>query len=147
MRDWAKLQQLAEFAYTASKHKVTEKILFEADLGYISQMPFDVFAATTGNSYHDPGSQTGGQQVVSFATTMADILAQLQDEIAIAQVNQAAEANKNPQPHNFQSGDRVMINTRNMPLSYGATTPRTDTHTHKSGARLSQALHQRHVRP
>jgi hypothetical protein len=80
---------------------------------------------------------------------MADILAQLQDKLAIAQANQAAEANKKRQPHNFQSGDRVMINTRNMPLSYGAAAPGTDpdTDTDQSRARLSRALQQRYVGP
>jgi hypothetical protein len=75
-RNWAKLLPLAEFAYNASKHKATEKTPFEADLGYVPRMPLDVIAATTTvNSYRDAGSRTGGQQAVSFATTMADILA------------------------------------------------------------------------
>jgi hypothetical protein len=76
---------------------------------------------------------------------MADILAQLQDKLAIAQANQAAEANKKRQPHNFQTGDRVMINTRNMPLSYGAAAVGTDTD--QPGARLSRALQQWFVGP
>jgi hypothetical protein len=76
---------------------------------------------------------------------MADILAQLKDRLAIAQAAQAAEANKKRQPHNFQTGDRVMINTRNMPLSYGAAAPGTETN--QTGARLSRALQQRYVGP
>ncbi|KAF8245709.1 hypothetical protein K440DRAFT_686706 [Wilcoxina mikolae CBS 423.85] len=78
---------------------------------------------------------------------MADILAQLRDKLAIAQANHAAEANKKRQPHNFQTGDRVMINTRNIPLSYGAAASGTDTDTDQSGARLSRALQQRYVGP
>ena len=58
---------------------------------------------------------------------MADILAQLQDIVAFAQANQTAEANKIQQLHNFQSDDCVLINTRNMPLSYSAAAPASDT--------------------
>jgi hypothetical protein len=147
-RNWAKLLPLAEFAYNASKHKATEMTPFEADLGYVPRMPLDIIAATTSansNSYGGAAARPGGQQAVNFATTMADILAQLQDKLAIAQANQAAEANKKRQPHNFQTGDRVMINTRNMPLSYGAAAVGTDTD--QPGARLSRALQQRYVGP
>jgi hypothetical protein len=145
-RNWAKLLPLAEFAYNASKHKATEMAQFEADLGYVPRMPLDVIAATTSansNSYGGAAARPGGKQAVSFATTMADILAQLRDKLAITQTAQAAEANKKRQPHNFQTGDRVMINTRNMPLSYGAAAPGTD----EPGARLSRALQQRYVGP
>jgi hypothetical protein len=58
---------------------------------------------------------------------MADILAQLQDIVAFAQANQTTEANKIQQLHNFQSDDCVLINTRNMPLSYSAAAPASDT--------------------
>jgi hypothetical protein len=46
-RNWAKLLALAEFAYNASKHKATEKTLFEVELGYVPRMPLDIIAATT----------------------------------------------------------------------------------------------------
>jgi hypothetical protein len=71
---------------------------------------------------------------------MVDILAQLTDRLAIAQAAQAAEANKKRQPLNIQTCDKVMINTCNMPLSYGAAAPGTETI--QSGVRLSRALQQ-----
>jgi hypothetical protein len=121
---------------------------FEADLGYVPQMPLDVIATTTSiNFYCQAGSRTRGHQAVSFTTTMADILAHLQDTLAIAQANQDAEANKKQQPHNFQSDDPVMINTRNMPLRYGAAAPGTNPDTNQSAAQCSRALQQRYVGP
>jgi 3-polyprenyl-4-hydroxybenzoate decarboxylase len=137
---WAKLLPLAEFAYNASEHKGTNETPLDEELGYVAQMPLDIIAATTSAN----STRQGGQQVVNFATTMADILAQLKDRL-LAQAAQAAEANKKRQPHNFQMGDRVMINTRNMPLSYGAAA--LGTKTNQSGARLSRALQQQYAGP
>jgi hypothetical protein len=74
-------------------------------------------------------------------------ITQLQDKLAIAQANQAAKAIQKQQPHNCQSGDHVMINTRNMPLSYGAAVPGTNTDTNQSVAQLSRALQQHYVGP
>jgi hypothetical protein len=48
---------------------------------------------------------------VSFATTTADILTQLQDIVAIAQRIHSEEEKKKRQPYNIQTGDCRMINT------------------------------------
>jgi hypothetical protein len=50
-------------------------------------------------------TRQGGQQVVNFATTMADNFPQLKDGLAITQAAQAAEANKKHPPQNFQTCD------------------------------------------
>jgi hypothetical protein len=66
-------------------------------------MPLDIISATTSansNSYGGAAARPAGQQSVNFTTTMGDILTQLQDKLAIAQANQAAEANMKRQPHN-----------------------------------------------
>jgi hypothetical protein len=60
-------------------------------------MPLDVITATTSansNLYGRAVARPGGQQAVSFATSMADTLAQLRDKLAITQTAQATEANK-----------------------------------------------------
>jgi hypothetical protein len=135
-RHWAKLYLSAEFAYNASKHKATKKTSFEADPRYVPRMPLHIITATTSAN----STWQGGQQAVNFATTMADILAQLNDRLAIAQAAQSAETNKKRQRHNFQTGDKVMIKTLNMPLSYSAAVPGTETN--PMGAWLSRVLQQ-----
>ena len=109
---------------------------FEADLGYTPRMPMDVMVPAAGKPR--PG---GGTQAVTFATRMADIVQELVHNLKTAQEAYMREANKTRQPHNFQPGDKIMLNTRNLPLTYG------NADTNAANARLSRALQQRYVGP
>jgi hypothetical protein len=89
---------------------------FEADLGYIPRMPLDVVAAGAPRR-----SPRGRGQVLdgrSFAMQMADVLTQLKRSLQHAQEQQIAEANKHRQPHTFQQGDKVLLSTKNLPITY-----------------------------
>jgi hypothetical protein len=66
---------------------------------------------------------------------MVNILAQLKEQLVIAQAAQDLQKNKTCQLHHFQTGHRVMIITCNMPLSYCAEAPATETN--QSDALLS----------
>jgi hypothetical protein len=133
-RKWDELLPLAEFSYNSHVHKAHGMTPFEADLGYNPRMPMDILAVT---GQPKPG---GGTRAVSFATHMNDIVQELRNSLKISRDSYMQEANKKRQSHNFQPGDKVMLNTRNLPLTYGnADTDET--------ARLSRTLQQRFVGP
>ncbi|PUU74845.1 hypothetical protein B9Z19DRAFT_1067905 [Tuber borchii] len=58
---------------------------------------------------------------------MADILHQLQEALKDTQSRQMYEANKKRQPHCLQTGDKVLINTKNLPITYGNAGPEQDS--------------------
>ena len=135
---WDDLLPLAEFSYNAHVHKVHGMSPFEADLGYTPRMPMDIMAASTAAGRPRPR----GAQAVTFATHMNDIVQDLTNSIKVAQEAAAVEANKKRQPHTFKTGDKILLNTRNLPLSYAnAATENED------GARLSRTLQQRYAGP
>jgi len=115
-QEWDRLLSLAEFSYNAHRHPSTGLAPFEADLGYIPRLPMDIIAEGRPSRPEHHGA-------TSFATTMADILYQLQEALGNVQSQQRKEANKKRQPHTFQTGDKVLINTRNLPVTYGNTVP------------------------
>jgi hypothetical protein len=92
---------------------------FNADLGYNPCMPLHVMAAAIKPR---PG---GGFVAVNFATKMNNILDQLANAIMVTQATLVQEANKKRQPHNFQPGDHIMLNTKNLPLGYANATENT----------------------
>jgi hypothetical protein len=148
-RRWDRLLSLAEFSYNSHVHQAHGMSPFEADLGYNARMPLDVMAAATKPR---PG---GGFVAVNFATKMNDILDQLTNALKDTQATQVQEANKKQQPHNFQPGDRIMLNTKNLPLGYANATGNTHTtgqdvnriDTDGLGTRLSKALRQKYTDP
>ena len=74
-------------------------------------MPLDVMAAGT--------RRTGCEAAaVSSTTKMIDILHQLTDSLKVTQAATAESANKSRQPHSFQVGDSVVLNTRHLPLGH-----------------------------
>ena len=83
-----------------------------ADVGYIQRLPLDVIAQS-----HSAGP--AHMLPTGFATTIADILHQLHQSLQHSQVQPQHKANKKHQPHTFQTGDKVLINMKNLPLSYG----------------------------
>jgi len=136
-QEWDRLLSLAEFSYNAHRHQSTGLAPFEADLGYIPRLPMDIIAKSR-------PSRPDHSRAASFATTMADILHQLQEALRYTQSRQMKEANKKRQPHSFQTGDKVLINTKNMPINYGNAAPEQGD---EEAARyqLRRVLHQRFV--
>jgi hypothetical protein len=117
-KDWDQFLALAEFAYNASRHQSLEMSPFEADLGYIPRMPLDAVAAV-GLARRSPrGHRHSPPDGRSFAVQMADVLSQLKRSLQHAQEQQIAEANKHRQPHTFQQGDKVLLSTKNLPITY-----------------------------
>jgi hypothetical protein len=97
----------------------------------------------------------GGFIVVNFTMKRNDILDQLTNVLKVTQAAQVQEANKKRQPHNFQPGDCIMLNTRNLPLGYakvagialkgGEDVNGVDTD--GQGAPLSKTLRQKYMGP
>ena len=118
-QEWDRLLALAEFSYKAHKHKCTGLAPFEADLSYIPRLPLDVISQShSAGPTHMPAA--------GFATTMADILHQLRQSLQHSQIQQQHEANKKRQPHTFQTGNKVLITTKNLPISYRNAAPEED---------------------
>jgi hypothetical protein len=107
---------LAEFSSNSHVHRAHGMSPIEADLGYNPYMPLDVMVAAKN---HRP---RGSSVAVNFVTKMNNNLDQLTIALKVTQATQAQEANKKRQPHNIQPRDRIMLNTRNIPLGYGIAT-------------------------
>jgi hypothetical protein len=135
-RKWDDLLPLAEFSYNAHTHKSLGMTPFEADLCYTPRTPLDMM--TGGVRQAKPGR---GEEAVSFVTTMQDNLRKMRDVLRTVQETQREQANKSRQAHTFQPGDKVMISTKNMPLSYAAAASGAGE------ARLSSALRQKFIGP
>ena len=125
--DWDQMLAMAEFAYNASRQKSLEMSPFEADLGYIPRVPLDAVVGLKKKrqSHHDG---------LPFAVQMTDTLMRLRLSLQRAQEQQIAEAKKHRQPHSFQKGDKILLSTKNMPVTYGTA---TDDH--------RKALHHRYI--
>jgi hypothetical protein len=136
-RNWDDLLPLAEFSYNAHTHKSLGMTPFEADLSYRPRTPLDMM---TGVRQAKPGH---GEEAVSFVTTMQDNLRKMREVLRTVQETQREEANKSRQAHTFQTGDKVMISTKNMPLSYAAAASGPGA----GEARLSSTLRQKFIGP
>jgi len=137
-QEWDRFLALAEFSYGSHKHKSTGLAPFEADLSYIQRLPLDIIAESR-------PLQPLNFLATSFATTMTDILHQLHDALHHTQVQQQEQANKQRQPHPFQTGDKVLINTKNLPISYGNTSPKEGEMPNPGGYTLRRILQQKYI--
>ena len=110
-RDWDRLLAMTEFSYNSHVHKAAGLSPFEADTTENPRMPLHVIAA----AFRRPG---GEALAISFATKMSDILQLLTDALKVSQAAMTDAAKKTRQPHSFQPGDSVFLNTRYLPLGY-----------------------------
>ena len=135
VRHWDRLLALAEFSYNSHVHKATDMSPFEADTTKNPRIPLDVMAAAS--------RRPGEAIVVSFATKMNDVLQQLTDALKVSRAATTEAANKARQPHDFQPGDSVFLNTRHLPLGYANAAG--DVVDREGGARLSRTLQQQFI--
>jgi len=111
---WSQLLPLAEFTYNAARHKAIGMSPFEADIGYIPQLPLDLLAPSPLTSGHESDE--------SYAERMARILRMLRERMEEAQVTMTAEANEKWQAHPLRVGDEVFLDTRLLPVGYANVT-------------------------
>jgi len=128
-RSWDKLLSLAEFAYNSTIQTAIKMTPFEADIGYVPRMPLDTLAAVrerstaprsvsghaTKKRSNEANSMSSGQ---SFAQRMHDMLVEIRQSLFRAQEEYIISANNHRRPHTFQTGDKVYISTRNLPVTY-----------------------------
>jgi len=107
---WSWLLPLAVLAYNAAKHKAIGMSPFEADIGYILRLPLDLLILGP----RMPNSRPG----MEYAELLVKILQMLQERMEEAQLTMVREANEHRQPHPFQIGDSVFLDTHLLPVSY-----------------------------
>jgi hypothetical protein len=107
---WSRLLPLAEFTYNAAKHKAIGMSPFEADIGYVLRLPLDLLAP----SPRAPAAESG----TAYAEKLAKTLRMLRERMEASQLTMTAEANEKRQPHPFQVGDEVFLDTRSLPVGY-----------------------------
>lgn len=131
---------LAEFSYNIHVHKATGMSPFKADTTESSRIPLYVLAAAS--------RWPGGEAIaISLTTKLNDILQLLTDALKVSQAATGTAANKLRQPHDFQVGDSVFLNTRHLPLGYANAAGEVVKREGRSGARLSRTLPQRFTSP
>jgi len=107
---WSRLLPLAEFTYNVAKHKAIGISLFEADIGYIPRLLLDLLAPGPRTPISRPGTE--------YAERLVKILRMLREQMEETQLTMVSEANEHRQPHPFQVGDSVFLDTRLLPVSY-----------------------------
>jgi hypothetical protein len=136
--NWDQLLALAEFAYNATRQKSIQMSPFEADLSYVPRMPLDALAGINTERRQSVRlrNQKSNPSVDgrTFAAEMVNTLSRLRQTLHLAQEQQVAEANKHRRPHHFQPGDKVLLSTKNLPITYATA---TDNH--------RKALHQKYI--
>jgi hypothetical protein len=100
--NWYDLLPLAEFTYNNSLNSTINMTPFYANQGYNPQFSTRIFTSST-----VPAAEQRVQQVD------AD-LAELKTTLQRSQESYTAYANKERQPHNFQIGDLVFLNRKNI---------------------------------
>ena len=113
--DWDRWLALAEFAYNSSVHVSTGKSPFELDLGYIPRMPID---ASLQAAITEEGENIDAMGAATFLTRQEYNLNLAKEKLRIAQDRQVAMANGKRRAHSFRVGERVYLDTRNLPLTY-----------------------------
>jgi hypothetical protein len=114
--EWDQHLPLAEFTYNSAKHKATGSSPFEADIGFIPRIPLDFLANTTSRMHEQQSDATAA--ATDFARSIGLRLKEIRERLERAQEIMAEEANRTRRPHNFKTGDRVFLDTKNLPIGY-----------------------------
>jgi len=126
-KQWSRLLPLAEFTYNAAKHKAIGMSPFEADIRYIPRLPLDLLA---------PGPRTPNSRPgMEYAERLVKILRMLRERMEEAQLTMVMEANEHRQPHPFQTGDSVFLDTCLLPVGYAKV---NSTANHSTNSRMFQ---------
>jgi hypothetical protein len=112
---WDTMLPQAEYAYNTSTHSSTDRSLFELDLGYTPSIPLDFVA-----SQRDEMQSLEG---TAFVERLQASLLDAQDRLRVAQDTQMVQANKSRWPCTLQVGDLVMLNTKDLPITYTSQDP------------------------
>ena len=85
-KQWVRLLLLAEFMYKAAKHKPIGMAPFEADIGYVPQLPLDHLAP-------DP-QRLDCEEGLAYAENLSETLRMLRERMEETQVTMTMEANE-----------------------------------------------------
>jgi hypothetical protein len=107
---------LAEFIYNATKHKITRVSPFEADIGWVPRLRLDIIGHTT--SRDTSHSDSDMESAVLFAEMLRYKTRQVQERLEAAQEDMVEPGNRRRRPHNFRTGDKVFLDTTNLPIGY-----------------------------
>jgi len=83
---------------------------FEADISYVPQIPLDLLAS---NPW-----RLGSEEGLAYAEKLSKTFRMLRERMEETQVAMTAEANKKQQPHLFQVGDEIFLDTWLLPIGY-----------------------------
>ena len=116
LQKWDRHLALAEFTYNSSKHKVTGLSPFEVDIGYVPRLPLDFLADSSSRKItrHPNAAATAHE----FAQALKTRVRAIRDRLEAAQDAMVEIANRKRQPHSFKTGDRVFLDTSNLPIGY-----------------------------
>src|SRR3954467_10010512 len=102
--NWDKLLPMAEFAINDSISPTTGFTPFQLMYGMHPRKPIDLIAES-----HAPAAE-------EFIKTMTATISKARENIARAQTAMKIQADKRRRDHNFQIGDKVMLNAKNLKL-------------------------------
>ena len=101
-----------EYAHNTSIHSSTHWNPFELDLEYTPSIPLDFIVGQ--HQYDEIRSLEGTVFVEQLQASLVDA----QDCLHEAHDCQMAEAHKSWQPYTLQVEDLVMLNTKDLPITY-----------------------------
>lgn len=109
--DWDELLPLAEFAHNSMDSATTQLSPFFINKGFEPTMSFTHEHGLVGAN---PQQRQEYKQAESIAHHMDDILTEARKNMTEAQTTMALNANKRRQPVNFDIGDLVWLNGKNL---------------------------------
>lgn len=108
--NWKEFLHLAEIAYNRRQHSSIGMSPFEADLGYVPYMPDDIAA--------DPEFKKMNISARNFLIRQEAILKMAQDAMSEAQERMKAYYDKNRLRQDFQIGDLVLLDGKNLDIRH-----------------------------